>query len=149
MPRAPNHWGDAEKSQECRKYFLQCHRCRSKQISGVRIIFAPISSNLPEKLLCYFCQRRRSSFVFLQRWAPFLPGFSGILLKFSAILPKFSGILPGFSTNQNFWGCACTTVQCSTLLPKGVRFEHGGAKLVSCPGTPLRTRQGQEGRSPH
>jgi len=23
-------------------------------------------------------------------------------------LPKFLEILPKFSTNQNFWGCACT-----------------------------------------
>jgi len=28
-----------------------------------------------------------------QRWAPFLPGLSGLLLRYSA--------------NQNFWGCAC------------------------------------------
>jgi len=33
-------------------------------------------------------------FEIKQRWAPFLPAFSAILL--------------GFSTNQNFWGCVCT-----------------------------------------
>jgi len=31
-----------------------------------------------------------------QRWAPFLPGFSGILLRFSRILPRFLA-------NQDFW----------------------------------------------
>ena len=31
------------------------HRCRSKQIFVVRTIFARISPNLPEKLLCNFC----------------------------------------------------------------------------------------------
>jgi len=51
-----------------------------------------------------------------QRWAPFLPGFqgfspgfSGILPRFSEVLPKSSGILPKFLTNQNLWGCVCTS----------------------------------------
>jgi len=38
----------------------------------------------------------------------FLPRFSGILPRFLGILPRFSGILREFSSNQNFWGCACT-----------------------------------------
>jgi len=44
----------------------------------------------------------------LPRYLGILFGFSGILPKFSEFLPTSSGILPGFSTNQSFWGCACT-----------------------------------------
>jgi len=60
-------------------------------------------------------------FAVKQRWSPFLHGvfrdfacFSGILPRFSGILPKFLGISPGFSTNQNFWGCACTPAAYTT-----------------------------------
>jgi len=35
--------------------------------------------------------------------------FAPILRDFAQILPGFSGFLPGFSTNENFWGCACTS----------------------------------------
>jgi len=64
---------------------------------------------LPKKLSCNIFRpffgvtsKKWSSLVFIktlgaifevkQRWAPFLP--------------RFSGIFPGFSTNQNFWGYA-------------------------------------------
>jgi len=97
------------------------HRCRSRKIFGVRRIFFRISPNLPEKFFVQFCQQifshkdheglflvwspKKGLHVFFhklwvwflevkQRWAPFIPGFSGILLRFSA--------------NQHFWGCACT-----------------------------------------
>ena len=36
---------------------------------------------------------------------------------FSENLPIFSGILPGFSTNQDFWGWACTPASYTTPLP--------------------------------
>jgi len=62
----------------------------------------------------FFCKRWAPFFqlqtlgaTIKQRWAPFLPG----LLE---ILPRFLGILPGFSTNQNFWGCACTRASYTT-----------------------------------
>jgi len=42
----------------------------------------------------FFCKPWAQFFEVKQGWAPFLP--------------RFSGILFGFSTNQNFWGCACT-----------------------------------------
>ena len=63
----------------------------------------------------FFCKSWAPFLKVKQRWAPFLPRLSGILPRylgilfgFSGILPKFSEMLPGFSTNQNFWGCACT-----------------------------------------
>jgi len=58
-------------------------------------------------LRLFFCKRWAPFFEIKERWAPFLPRYSGILPRISKILPKFSGILPRFSTNQNFWGCAC------------------------------------------
>jgi len=42
----------------------------------------------------FFCKPWAPIFEVKQLWAPFLPGFSGLL--------------PIFSANQNFWGCACT-----------------------------------------
>jgi len=45
----------------------------------------------------------------LSRFSGILPGSSGILPRFLGILPRFSGIVHGFSTNQNFWGCICTS----------------------------------------
>ena len=75
-----------------------------------------------------------------QRWVPFLPGFSGILPwylgilpGFSGILSRFSGILPGLSTNQNFWGCACThctPASYTTILAYGCFFKV----VPKCPG---------------
>jgi len=67
----------------------------------------------------FWCDLQKwSSLVFLQTlgtifevkqcWAPFLPRFAGILPRYLGTLLGFSGILPKFSTNQNFWGCACT-----------------------------------------
>jgi len=50
-------------------------------------------------------------------------GFSGILPKFSEFLPTFSGILPGFSTNQKFWGCACTPASYTTGLKSLILFS--------------------------
>jgi len=44
----------------------------------------------------------------LTRFSEILPRYLGILFGFSGILPEFSRIFSGFSTNQNFWGCACT-----------------------------------------
>jgi len=101
----------------------------------VRRIFARISPNLPESccttfankfsptkitntffcatskknvFICFFENRWASVFEVTQRWAPFLPGFSGISLRFSGILSKYSGISPRFLTDQIFWGFACT-----------------------------------------
>jgi len=59
-------------------------------------------------LIVFFCKHWTPFFEVKQRWAPFLPWFSGILPRFSEVLPKFSGISPKFSTNQNFWGCTST-----------------------------------------
>jgi len=36
--------------------------------------------------------------------------------SYSGIFPRFSEILPRFSTNQNFWGCACTHASYTTAL---------------------------------
>jgi len=90
--------------------------CWSKQIFGGAKDFLPNFPNLPKKLSCNCCrpflwcelQKNGLHLFSCKSLAPFLPRFSVILPKFSQILPKFSGILPGFSTNQNFWGCACT-----------------------------------------
>jgi len=94
---------------------------RAGKFLGVRRIFAQISPNLPKNfnvqfslqiffhkdhedlllmwppktgLHVFFCKPRVPVFEVKQRWAPLLPGFSGILLRFSA--------------NLNFWGCDCT-----------------------------------------
>jgi len=116
------------------------HRCRSKQIlGGAKDFFQTF----------FFVVRppkKWSSLVFLQilganfwsqttlgaispRFSGILPrylrilfGFSGILPKFSEFLPTFSGILPGFSTNQNFWGCACTPASYTTGLTSLIIF---------------------------
>jgi len=55
----------------------------------------------------FFCKRWTSFPEVKQPWAPFFPGFLGILPRFSEVLLKFSGVLPKFSTIQSFWGCAC------------------------------------------
>jgi len=98
------------------------HRCRSRQIFGVRRIFVRISPNLPENFLGHFLcgyfltksifgaiSSKQSTlgaicFQIKRRWAPFLlicssslPRFSGILRRFSQILSRFLRILPGFS----------------------------------------------------
>ena len=79
---------------------------------------------------CGVTSKKCSSPVFLQTLGAVLPrfsgilprclgilfGFSGSLPKFSDFLPTVSGILPGFSTNQNFWGCACTPASYTTSL---------------------------------
>jgi len=96
-----------------RSIFLR-HRCSSKQIFGCARIFSLLLPNLPKKFLCdfaykfsptkimntifgmisktalhvFFCKHWAAFFEMKQRWAPFLPGFSGIL--------------PRFSTNQTF-----------------------------------------------
>jgi len=58
---------------------------------------------------------------FLNRFLGILPRCLGILFKFSGILPRFSGNLPkfskslhNFSTNQNVWGCPCTSAYYTT-----------------------------------
>jgi len=119
-------------------YRMQClgrsrRGARASKFLGVQKFFSQIFPNFPKKLSCcfcrpflwrdlqknglhlFFCKPWAPFFVVKQRWAPFLPRFSGIsprclgiLFGFSEILPKFSGILPGFSTNQNFWGCTCS-----------------------------------------
>jgi len=113
------------------------HRCRSRQIFGVRKIFARIPPNLSEKFsgnsLCkYFLPHRswtpsfgmtskkrascdsphvgRQFFKVKQRWAPYLP--------------VFSGNLPRFSTNQNFWGCDCTPASCTPASCTTARNNH-------------------------
>jgi len=98
---------------------LSCNFCRS-------FLWCDLNKN---GLHLFFCEPWAPFFEAKQRWASFfprfsrilptyigllfgfseiLPRFSGILPRFSGILPGFSGILPGFSTNQNFWGYACT-----------------------------------------
>jgi len=107
------------------------HRCRSMQIFGGAkhtpefpqtspksfcAIFAYKSSptNIMKTFLpflvwpskkvfmcfCVFLQTLGAIFQTKQSWAPFLTGFLGIL--------------PRFSTNQNFWGCACTPTSYTT-----------------------------------
>ena len=91
---------------------LSCNFCRS-------FLWCDLNKN---GLHLFFCKPWAPFFEAKQRWASFFPrfsrilptyigllfGFSKILPKFLEILPGFSGILPRFSTNQNFWGCACT-----------------------------------------
>jgi len=44
--------------------------------------------------------------------------------------------LPPLLTQGSYGACNIRSTFCSTvnLLPKELRFEHGGAKLASCPG---------------
>jgi len=112
------HGGGASKGHT-RRWRSLTRVFRKKQIFAGAKDFCP---NLPKKL-CNFCrpfswcdlQINGLHLFFCKTGAPFLPRFSGILPRylgilfgFSGILTKFSRILPGFSTNQNFWGCACT-----------------------------------------
>jgi len=63
--------------------------------------------DLNKVLHLFFCKRRAAFFEVKQRWAPFLPRFSGILPRNLGILPDFQEFCPdfqGFSTNQNFGG---------------------------------------------
>jgi len=105
---------------------------------GVRRIFARNSPNLPKKFLCAFCPQTFSHtehedvllvwppkrVVFsCKLWAPFLPGFSGILPRFSKVLLKSSEILPKFSTDQNFSGCACTLASYTTGFKSTLNFD--------------------------
>jgi len=67
-------------------------------------------------------------------------------------LPELSGILPKFSTNQNFWGCACTPSSdttewiarhlhrkkaCSTTKPKYAIFPAECTSHFRCITSPL------------
>jgi len=54
----------------------------------------------------FFCKPWAPFFEVKQRWMSFLPGFSGIL--------------PKFSTNQNFWGCACTPISNTTAFHNSI-----------------------------
>jgi len=53
-----------------------------------------------KKGLLVFFWKCWATFFEIKRWLPFLPNFSAILLE--------------FSTNQNFWGCACTPASYTT-----------------------------------
>jgi len=45
-----------------------------------------------------------------------------LLQNVETFVPEFIQILPEFSTNQKFWGCACTPASYTTaLLELGVR----------------------------
>ena len=79
--------------------------------------------------------KKRPSRVFLQTMGAIfwnqttLVAFSA---RFSKNLPIFLGILPGFSTNQNFWGWACTPAYYTTakhydksvVLWQNTTFRH-------------------------
>ena len=109
------------------------HRRRSKQILGVRKIFALLSSNVPERfsgnsLREYFppyrswtpsfgrqkkVQKRsscdsahvgRQCFKMKRRWAPFLPVFSGSLPRFPGICEHFHRFCPDFHQIKTFGG---------------------------------------------
>jgi len=59
--------------------------------------------------LLVFLQTLSGVFEAKQRWAPFLP--------------RFSGILPKFSTNQNFWGCAFTLCTPASYMTDAVPHQ--------------------------
>ena len=91
------------------------HRCRSRQIFGVRRNFARISPNLLEKFFVQFClesfSHKDHEHLFgcgLQKKAfmCFSANFGCHVLKSNnaGCIPGFSGILLRFSANQNFWG---------------------------------------------
>jgi len=62
--------------------------------SPTKVVKASFWCNHQKKgLHGFLCKPRVPFFVVKQSWAPFSPGFSGLLAR--------------FSTNQNFWGCAC------------------------------------------
>jgi len=71
-------------------------------------VFAPIYPNLHKKVFIWFSANVGRHFCEVkQRWALFLPRFSGIFPGYLRIVFWFSGIFPGYSTNQSFWGCTC------------------------------------------
>ena len=92
-------------------------KCRSRQIFEGAEDFFPNSPNLRKKFFCVFCLQSFSRKVhedvflvwpptkslhvyFCKHWAPFFE----IKERWAPFVPWFSGILPGFSTNQNFGG---------------------------------------------
>ena len=104
---------------------LRTHKCTSRQILGVRRIFARkifrplfvhkdrISDDLQKQNV--FMWFWAPFFQIKARWAPFLHAFSVSLRRLSKILPIFLLILPGFLQSQKFWGCACTPASYTTV----------------------------------
>ena len=109
------------------------HGRRSRQILGVRRVFARISPNLPEKL---FGQFLPTNFLPQWSWRPFLvwPPKKGLHVFFretwvplfdvkqhwALFLPGFSGILLRFSANQQNWGWACTSTSNTTAFHNSI-----------------------------
>jgi len=98
--------------------FVYCllHRCRSRQIFGVRRIFAQISPNLPETFLCDFClqifiswrpfylflvwpPKNRSSCVFLQTLGAIFSNQTTLGIIFARIFRDFAQIFKDFARN--------------------------------------------------
>jgi len=112
------------------------HKCRSMHIFGVRRIFCWISPNLPEKFLCgklslyKFSVSVGYSLSTLTNSKTWRLSFCRLSYSIRLIdhsvgnkgvetsMPEFSGILPEISTNQNFWGCACTSSDSGTQAPR-------------------------------
>jgi len=76
--------------QTCPKSFCATF---AYKFSPTKIMKTSFWRNLYKGLHVFLCKTSAPFFEVKQRWAPFLPGFSGLL--------------PRFSANQNFWGCAC------------------------------------------
>ena len=85
--------------------FLECEGFFPEFPQIPRKVFVQLlpTNFLPERSRPLFGVTSKKVFMcFWTSWAPFLPGFSGILRRFSA--------------NQNFWGWACNTTSNTTAF---------------------------------
>jgi len=90
-------------SQTCPKSYLCNFTCN---FSPTKIINTFLWCDLQKRSSCVFLQTLEPFFKVKQRWVLFLP--------------VFSGILPRFLANQNFWGCACTSISNTTAFHNSI-----------------------------
>ena len=95
-----------------------------------RTVFTYISANVGR----HFLRSNTVGYHFAQIFREFAQTLSDFVKIFRHLaqifrdFPEISGILPGFSTNQNFWGCACTSsTPPPTPLGKTLQCKRGPA----------------------
>jgi len=124
------------------------HRCRSRQnFAGGAKDFRPNFLKLAQKV---FVRVLPTNCLLRRSWRPFFgmtseskKGLDVFFCKrwaqFFKIKKRWAPFLPGFSTNQNFWGCACTPASFTTchisLLESSNKFTMGVMKSQTFPVT--------------
>jgi len=134
-PGAESLRGDVENSQKCHKYFLQYSKFASIrpqiQTWGRQICFLPRTpSNLVTPLVSY--RSTPESRTTLQGHNE---GGKGAQLPGRRITA--TGAENPNSITSALFNVTRTFFNTIHLLPKNLKFEHGGAKVASCPGRHL------------